>query len=280
VTTHLLPRPEGERLHLTFTVAAARPTLIFLAGTGGTAVWAAEESRLPAAAAAAGFNLVVPEAQRPRPSEPAKFITNPPRWNDGSPPPTPEMATDVDDVAYLVELIDHLIDNGVADPARVTLSGFSNGAGMAFRFAAERAERLAAVAPVAGLWWPAAAQPSRPVPTLYTLGRADPLIPLHGGDVHLPWSHRLVRRPAAMRSLEAWAAALGCDTRSVIESDRDGVQEERFPGPVEFRALLIDGHGHHWPGGRGGLNPRIGGPISAKLDLNARLFDFLSRHHL
>lgn len=275
---HRLLRSEGERRYLLWPAdTRPGPTLLFLAGTGGTADWAADESRLPEIAPREGFHLVVPEAQRPRPDEPARFIHNPPRWNDGSPAPTPELQTDVDDVGFLAAVISDLIQNGVADPARVCLAGFSNGAGMAFRFAAERSELLAAVAPIAGLWWPNA-RPTRPVPTLFCLGSADPLIPFRGGEVHLPWGNRLVRRPPAIQTLERWADAIGCSTHSILESDNGSVRDEVFPGPVEFRALFVEGLGHHWPGGKGQLNPRIAGPINDRLDLNPRLLAFCRRH--
>jgi polyhydroxybutyrate depolymerase len=264
-------------------LSAARPVVIFLPGTGGTAEWAADEARLPAFAAANGFLLAVPEALPPDPTRPPKFLTNPPRWNDGSRAPTPELQTDTDDSGFLAAVISDAIDRGPADPRRVYVAGFSNGAGMAFRLAAEHADRLAAVAPVAG-YFAAAAQPSRPVPTLYLIGTADPLIPLRGGEVRLPWGNRLLRRPPVAATLERWAAAIGCDTHSQLESDVNGVRVEVFPPQgqhgAEFRVVTVAGLGHHWPGGKGQLNPRIGGPPSDRIDANQLIWDFFRRQTL
>src|SRR5205814_1427470 len=116
-----------------------------------------------------------------------------------------------DDTAFLAALLDDAAVRAGVDPSGVYLSGFSNGAGMAFRAAAELADRFAAVAPVAGHCWVADPRPARPLPTLYAIGTLDPLVPVRGGEVRNPWQHRLVRRPPVARTLEAWAAAIGCD---------------------------------------------------------------------
>jgi polyhydroxybutyrate depolymerase len=54
----------------------------------------------------------------------------------------------VDDSAFLAALIARLVKEGRADPKRVFVTGMSNGAMMAQRFACEHAEAVAAIAPV------------------------------------------------------------------------------------------------------------------------------------
>jgi polyhydroxybutyrate depolymerase len=251
---------------------------VFLHGTGGTADWAADEVRLPAFAAARGFALAVPEGLPPDSARPIGFLSNPPLWNDGSPG---VIASAADDVGFLSAVVADALARAGSDPRRVYLSGFSKGAAMAFRFAAARADLLAAVAPVAG-YCPPVPMPSRPVPTLYVIGDADPLLPLAGGEARLPWATEPVRRPPVRTTLERWAAAIGCDPVPRVESDAGGVRVEVFPSPVgtEFRAVTVAGLGHHWPGGRGRLNPRIGGRPSDRLDANALVWDFFRRHRL
>ncbi len=283
---------------------AGAPLVVFLTGTGGTAAWADHETGWSKLAAREGFALAVPEALPPDPTAPPSFLANPPRWNDGSPPLFDGPQTD--DVAFLTAVLDDASGRFGTDPRRVFVTGFSNGAGMAFRFAAERAERVAAVAPVAGLCWVRDPKPSRPVPTLYTVGTHDLLVPFRGGEVRLPWNNRLVRRPPVTETLERWAVALGCSPIPALQREgtvraggrdltpqppslrRKGEQEssglspslqqegvaggtrggfplpkgggvgegffptvrvERYPGPVAFDAVTVDGLGHHWPGG-------------------------------
>lgn len=256
-----------------------RPLVIFLHGAGGTAAWADGETGWSALADSEGFALALPEGLPPDPDQPPKFLTNPPRWNDGSNGPTGVPPT-ADDVAFLAAVIDDAISRAGADPRRVYLSGFSNGAGMAFRAAAELADRVAAVAPVAGYCRIPDPRPTRPVPTLYLIGTADPLVPLRGGEVRSPWLHRLVRRRPVADTLDRWADAIGCGPVPIVESDMNGVRVEVYPGPAEFRVVLIDGLGHHWPGGKGQMNHRIAGPPSDKIDATAAVWEFFRRHQL
>jgi polyhydroxybutyrate depolymerase len=252
--------------------------ILFLHGTGGTAEWAAREARLDEVAPAGGFALVAPEALRPDTTRPARFLTNPPRWNDASPAAAPELRSTADDVTYLDQLLSELITAGIADATRVCVAGFSNGAGMAFRYAAHHAGRLAAIAPIAGLWHQDGARPAKPLPTFHLNGSADKLIPYHGGEIHLPWGHRLHRRPPVTATLEAWATAIGCSPRGELLENNNRWRTERFPGPVEFTSTLVEGLGHHWPGGRGQLNVRLAGPITDTFDLNPVLFEFFKQY--
>ncbi len=144
---------------------------------------------------------------------------------------------------------------------------------MTFRFASERAHRVAAIAPVAGHLWLSTPKPSRPVPTLYLVGTRDLLIPLNGGDVRLPWTNRLVRRPPVTETLERWAAAIGCSPIPVNRAEGT-VRIDRYPGSVKFDAITVEGLGHHWPGGRGQLNPRLAGPPSDAVNATEMIWEF------
>jgi polyhydroxybutyrate depolymerase len=259
--------------------AAPVPLVVVLHGAGGTAEWADEETGWSALAAREGFAVALPEGLPPHPDKPPKFLTNPPRWNDGSAGPTGDPSP-ADDVAFLAAVVEDASRRAAIDPARVYLTGFSNGAGMAFRAAAERADLFAAVAPLAGYCRVPDPRPTRPVPTLYMIGTADPLVPLRGGDVRSPWRHRLVRRRPVADTLGRWAAAIGCFPVPVVVSDAGGVRTEEYPGPVEFRAMYVEGLGHHWPGGKGRLNHKVAGPPSDKMDATAEVWRFFRRYAL
>lgn len=86
----------------------------------------------------------------------------------------------VDDVAFLDEVIALTRTKTLIDPNRVALTGGSNGAMMALRYACERPEVVASVAVVAGpLVAPCA--PKLPVPVLVLHGAKDKVVPLDGG---------------------------------------------------------------------------------------------------
>ncbi|MBN9122440.1 MAG: hypothetical protein J0I06_25405 [Planctomycetes bacterium] len=262
---------ENRREWLYFSAATRAPLVVFLTGTGGTAAWVDHETGWSKLAAREGFALAIPEALPPDSNAPPSFLANPPRWNDGS--PSPFDSPESDDVAFIASVIDDAVNRCDVDPRRVFVTGFSNGAGMTFRFTAERADRVAAIAPVAGHLWVSDPKPSRPVPTLYTLGTRDHLIPFHGGEVRLPWNNRLARRPPVAETLERWAAAIGCSPIPVNRTDGT-VRIDRYPGPVTFDTVTVDGLGHHWPGGRAQLNPRTAGPPSDAVNATEMIWEF------
>src|SRR5262245_49254155 len=146
--------------------------LVMIHGAGGSADFAAEETGWSQLADPEGFAVAYPEGLPARGDRTAKFLTNPQEWNDGS------GRGGQDDVGFLVAVLDNLAE--FIDRRRVYVTGFSNGAGMAFRLAAEWADRVAAVAPVAGHCWVTYPKPSRAVPSFFLVGDADPFIPLEG----------------------------------------------------------------------------------------------------
>ena len=242
-----------RRYWLASPVSAGAPLVVMLHGTGGTALLAIEETGLAEFAGRAGFAVAFPEGLAVNPDSPSRFLSNPQRWNDGSTRAGHRLHTDHDDVGFLAAVIGDATRRANADPDRVFLTGFSNGASMAFRFAAERADLIRAVAPIAGYNWTANPTPVRPIPTLFMIGDSDPLIPLHGGEVQLPWFPKPVVRPGIYPGLADWEKGLGSE---------------------KLQTMIIPGLGHHWPGGKGLLNPRIGGTPSDAVNANERVWEF------
>jgi polyhydroxybutyrate depolymerase len=75
-----------------------------------------------------------------------KFLTQ--TWNAGTCCGN-SVTFNVDDVGFIVKMIDSLKANYNIDTTRIYLTGASNGGMMAYRLACERADLFAAVAPVA-----------------------------------------------------------------------------------------------------------------------------------
>jgi polyhydroxybutyrate depolymerase len=230
------------------TAAGPLPVVVMLHGAGGSADFAAEETGWSELADSAGFAVVYPEGLPVRRGKAPKFLTNPQEWNDGS------GRGQHDDVGFLTAMLDELTPR--IDRNRVYWTGFSNGAGMAFRFAAERADRVTALAPVAGHLWVRDVVPSRPVPTFYLVGDSDPLVPLEGGTARTPWG-RMESRPRVEETLHRWGRAIG-----------------QSPGSERFPVLVIPGQGHHWPGGKGLLGERLGGPETRRVDATREIWRF------
>lgn len=178
--------------------------------------------------------------------------------------------TDVDDVGYLLDVIDTVEADHAVDPNRVYLVGHSNGGFMSFRMACDHADVVAAIVSLAGATFadPADCSPTEPVATLQVHGTADETIEYDGGAI------RGTAYPSAAETLEAWVANNGCDP------------EPDDPAP-EPRQLVVDvdpatviAHSSCDPGGHAELWTIPGGVHIPALtpDFSDQVLDFLLAH--
>jgi polyhydroxybutyrate depolymerase len=250
------------------------PLVLMLHGAGGDGTGALDKDGWAAKADKEGFIVVAPDGLPARPGSPANFVTNPRLWNSGQLRARAPRAA-IDDVAFVRQLLDTLQEKIPFDERRTFCAGHSNGGGMTFRLATELSERFVAIGTAAGLMVVEDPKPKRPLPTLYILGTKDPLRPIDGGEVKLPWGSRHI--PPVAEPLAAWAQAIGCVTQPKLVSNKDNVKRFEYPsrsnGPA-LEVMYLEGHGHHWPGGRRVLPESMVGPITSKLDATAVLWEF------
>lgn len=196
----------------------------------------------------------------------------------------------IDDVAYFDALLDDVAAVATIDARRVHLTGISNGAAMSHRLACVRADRVAAIAPVAGgnqLSTGAACAPSRPVAVLAIHGTADPCWAFDGGPgACLQTDNKdKIDIPRTMRE---WAARDGCgDTPSVsVLDDADAADDttasvEEYPGcagGAAVRLVKIEAGGHTWPGGFQYLPVATVGPTTRDFRAHELMWDFFREH--
>jgi polyhydroxybutyrate depolymerase len=155
---------------------------------------------------------------------------------------------------------------------------------MAFRLAAERSERYAAIAAVAGHCWVEEPRPARRVPTLWMVGTEDPLAPLEGGTSVLPWEIR--KSPPLRQTVARWCRANGYGLQPVSSAREAGVWIQDFGAREReplFRLMLLDGHGHGWPG-HPESDPRgsraFYGPRARTVDATEVIWQFLRKQAL
>jgi polyhydroxybutyrate depolymerase len=112
----------------------------------------------------------------------------------------------VDDAGFLASVLDEVEAAFTVDTRRVYLIGHSNGGFMSYRMACENADRITAVASLAGATWsdPLDCTPAEPVHVLQIHGDNDATI-LYAGDeiVGVPY-------PGAVATTETWATYNGC----------------------------------------------------------------------
>ncbi len=97
------------------------------------------------------------------------------------------------------------------DGARIYATGMSNGSMMAYRLAADAADRIAAIAPVAGAMVVETFAPSRAVPVMHVHSVDDPRALYHGGlGPPFPMTNRRVMHPDLEEALARWRTFDGC----------------------------------------------------------------------
>ena len=110
------------------------PVVIMLHGGGGKARGAMAETGWSAKADKENFLVVYPEGVARNPERHASFLFNPQTWNDGSGRENLAAAQKkIDDVGFLNAMLDDMGTRLRMDPRRIYVTGFSNGASMAFR---------------------------------------------------------------------------------------------------------------------------------------------------
>jgi polyhydroxybutyrate depolymerase len=158
----------------------------------------------------------------------------------------------VDDMSFVRALLDRIETEYCVDASRVYATGMSNGGFISHRLACELSDRIAAIAPVAGVLGvaPETCTPARAVPVMQFHGTADPLVPYEGGTpvVHTLGAGIVFRSVAA--TMEHWRVHNGCadDTHTFFEhGDVTCVEWTGCDAPT--RLCTVDGGGHTWPGG-------------------------------
>lgn len=226
--TYLASVPTGAR---------GAPVVIGFHGLGASAAAFGRQSGLCGPTRAAGEILILPDSLGGA-------------FNDG------RLGTrGPDDDAFALALIEKFATTGIADPHRVTVTGFSNGAGMAMEVAARHPDRVAAVVSVAGSMLAGADpyQPSGPVRAVLVHGTADRVQPWNG-------RHRLSRNLPAYLSVPAtvehWVRADGCAhvAASMLAppagAPSRGARRMSWhdcTGGVGVTAYSLLGLGHAWP---------------------------------
>ena len=203
-------------------------------------------------------------------------------------------STKVDDLRYFTDLIDTLEQEYTVDPARIYLTGLSNGGAMSQRLACELSDRIAAIAPVAGGNQYAAVDtcsPTRPVPMLEIHGTADRCWPYAGGPltcVGLGTLAALGDFVPIPDTVASWAARNGCqavptseDLPDVDRTDGTTVTRISYQGcstGADVVLLRVNGGGHTWPGGSSVLPPGTVGKVSRDVNANSVIWEFFAAH--
>lgn len=256
------------------------PLVLTLHGSQSDAAEQLQRSELAETAERHGFVVASPQGYLPAPPGyrwNVPGVTLPP----GAPP---------DDEVFLNDLIDHLQASLCIDAKRVYGTGYSGGGRMISQYACDYPDRLAAIAPVAGLRAgfpvsgpsgpepdPATCAPERPVPVIAFAGTADPVNPYLGGGAPY-WQYGT---PAA---LARWAQINGCRQGPRTEQVTENVDRIRYYAcrqNARVELYVVAGGGHTWPGSEAfiPLEPFLG-PVTFEIEASELIWQFFRRHRL
>jgi polyhydroxybutyrate depolymerase len=195
----------------------------------------------------------------------------------------------IDDVGFLDAVIDDVERRLRVDRRRAYIVGESNGAMLAYLYAARRADRIAAAAAVVGTIGsrPSSAEPeqripppSAPVPMLIIHGLDDQIVPFDGG--------RNARDPdrvwiSVPRSAAFWVEHNRASDPPVVDELHSGHirrstwQPREGGAPVVLYAL--SGWGHDWPGPESVRQRAANDPLRG-FDAAVVVWEFLASHAL
>ena len=252
-------------VHVPAHAAGGAPLPLVLNFHGSSSTGKAQENytRMDETADRYGFIVVYPEGTGP----PNDHLT----WNAGGCCPS-AMLFRVDDVGFVLSLIDDLADRTPIDQARIYATGFSNGAMLAYRLAAEASDRIAAIAAVEGSMVTADFGPSRPMSILHIHSLDDPRVRYHGGyggSLRILQSiERLINpnlsNPDVEQMLARWRKFDRCPEQPRIgptlvgqpgSPDYGNTATKYTWGPCAQGTAVVlwklSGSQHAWPGGEG-----------------------------
>jgi polyhydroxybutyrate depolymerase len=181
----------------------------------------------------------------------------------------------VDDVQFVRDLLDQIALRYCIDPKRIYATGMSNGGFLSHRLACQLSDRIAAVAPVAGVLGVAreTCTPGRAVPILDFHGSSDPMVPYTGGTPIVPQLGIGIDFLSVAESMDHWRSRNACsvfDKTFYQNGDVTCIQWPDCAQGAQTALCTIDGGGHTWPGGI----PIPAGKTSTDIDATAAMLDF------
>lgn len=188
---------------------APAPLIVLLHGYGSSGVQQNGYMRIGELVNRYGFILATPDGTQETQGRSARF------WN-ASDACCNFYANDLDDSAYVLDIINTVKRQYQVDARRVYLIGHSNGGFMSYKTAHEYSDVIAGIASLAGAEATVAqSAPANPVHILQIHGTADGTIAYEGGDIQGNIY------PGAEETISRWAEYNGCAADGVVTATLD-----------------------------------------------------------
>lgn len=233
----------------------------------------------------AGFITVTPQGR-------TSTLIDEPHWNFVL---APSILGEPNDLGFIEDLLDEVESQLCVDPRRVYSAGYSNGGFMSVRLACSLEGRIAAIAAVAGVYYPPVASGlpidedcpgDRPVPIIAVHGTDDPIVPFDGGPSLLNY----VVRAVETEIMPDWVEHNGC-FGSFNTNYAPGVRRRLYRECDATTVLYVvedadgagsgtEGGGHQWPDPAFEKSPGSLGPATREINANDLIWDFLESQTL
>ena len=248
---HVPQRPLGER----------PPLVVVMHGGGGGAENGRSSTRMDETADGFGFVAVFPQGTPGKRAREKRPLAT---WHASSDCCGAALEGEVDDVAFIREVVSEVSERVDVDASRVYATGHSNGGLMALRLACEASDVFAAVVAVGapGSDW-SGCDVARPAPVLVVHGAMDRCAPLDGGAcggcferaftgmTGVDVEPRTWACPSVRESMEPWIerASVTRPPETIPEEGGAACEVWIGQGGAEVRLCVDPGLGHAWPDG-------------------------------
>ncbi|HKD70336.1 MAG TPA: PHB depolymerase family esterase [Candidatus Binataceae bacterium] len=205
------------------------------------------------------------------------------------------MTHQVDDVGFVIALIDDLAARTPINRRRVYSTGISNGGMMSYRLAAQASGKIAAIAPVAGSMVLVDFTPEHPMPVMAFNSVDDPFVHYYGGygKQVISLFRRNPGQPGVEKVVGKWREYDGCPEAPHVAptlsgkpgTGNEGITATRYAwGPCKNATEVVlwkfTGAGHVWPGGIQDRFEHILGRSTDLVDANEEMWSFFSKFEL
>jgi len=209
-------------------------------------------------------------------------------WNNGPIAGGKAFDNNVDDISFLMNVLDYVENNYSVDKNMIYSTGISMGGMMSYHLACEKADRIAAIAPIGAALSTQPCNPSRPISLIHFHGTADKFIPINGGDSDSSLPKVLVvggGYPSEKESDEVFITRNKCEDQSNLilsKGDTNCFLYSPCLNGSEVEVCISIGAGHAWPGSvdstKGTILENYLGSPTQDISANDLMWDFFKNH--
>ncbi len=209
-------------------------------------------------------------------------------WNDGRLANLKPGMEFVDDVGFIVAIVEKIKNQYLIDPQKIFVTGMSNGGFMTSRLLCDTSDLFrggAVLTATLSSDYLTKCHPTAPLGVMVINGTDDPLVPYNGGHIMVLNKSRGAV-VAADGWVDFWKKKMQCEEKITQmlpdKNPNDGSQVEasQFKNCDEKQALLlykINGGGHTWPGGKQYLSKKIIGTTNRDFNACEEIWTFFDQ---